>query len=177
MWWALFVFLACFAKNEYLYSYPISGPVEAFVVGTPHKKADWETRPDIRVCADTGVDAFRMNRAVSFWEKLGYKFGSVIIDNSTTCMKAYYGEILVTLPDSSFKTSQIAATRIYSRINTDKIVKAKIFIMPKDARKSRVLEHELGHALGWSHFNKKFHIMHSNWMLGGVDTRGLENSG
>tara|TARA_Y100000592_G_scaffold100924_1_gene183755 strand:- start:2379 stop:2912 length:534 start_codon:yes stop_codon:yes gene_type:complete len=175
MWWALFVLLSCFVKSEYLYSYPVNGPVEVFVIGSPHKKADWKMKPDVRVCADTRVSAFRINHAISYWKKLGYDFGSIKIDNSPTCMRVYLGEILITLPDSSLKNSQIAATRIYSRTKTNEIIKAKIFIMPKDSRKSRVLEHEIGHALGWSHYNKKFHIMHSNWMLGGVDAYGLEN--
>ena len=44
--------------------------------------------------------------------------------------------------------SAVTTYRASVRTEADKIVKAKIFIMPKDARKSRVLEHELGHALG-----------------------------
>lgn len=176
MWWALFVLLSCFGKSEYLYYYPVNEYAEAFVIGNPQKKADWNMKPDIRICAETKVSAFRMNHAISYWQKLGYEFGSIKIDNSPTCMRVYYGEILITLPDSTLKNSQIAATRTYSKIKTNEIIKAKIFIMPKDSKKARVLEHELGHALGWSHYNKKFHIMHSNWMLGGLDSTGLEKT-
>ena len=45
-----------------------------------------------------------------------------------------------------------------------------------NAKKSRVLEHEIGHALGWSHYDQKFHIMHSNWMLGGMNSKGLRKN-
>ena len=37
-----------------------------------------------------------------------------------------------------------------------------------------VLEHELGHALGYLHFNKINHVMNSKWTQGGWDTDGLE---
>ncbi|MBC8409287.1 MAG: matrixin family metalloprotease, partial [Rhodobacteraceae bacterium] len=34
-----------------------------------------------------------------------------------------------------------------------------ISIHPFTANKKLVLEHELGHALGWRHYNQKMHIM------------------
>ena len=175
MWWALLALLSCFTVTEHSYYYGINGRADAFVVGKPQKKAKWQYTPDIRICRDTGVSMFRMNHAISFWQKLGYKFGAITMDNSISCMNAKYGEILVTLPDSGFNNNQIASTRLYSSVKTGDVVKAKIFIMPKDAKRTRVLEHELGHALGWSHYNKKFHIMHSSWILGGTDASGLRN--
>ncbi len=176
MWWAFLAFLSCIAAHDHAYGYNINAPIQTFVIGQPHKNANWQHPPDIRICSDTGVTAFRINHAISFWKKLGYNFGSVSIDNSANCMRVYFGEILITLPDGSFDNSKIASTRVYSKTNTDEIVKVKIFIMPKDSRKARVLEHEIGHALGWTHYNKKFHIMHSNWIMGGLDTFGLRNS-
>jgi predicted Zn-dependent protease len=118
-----------------------------------------------------------MTHAVSYWKRLGYKFGPVIVDTSPSCMNAYRGEILITLPEAGFDSSQMASTRVSRRPTNNTIVKAKIFIMPRNARKSRVLEHELGHALGWTHYNQKFHMMHPNWFLGGYDSRGLRNDG
>lgn len=165
--------LSCVTATSHSYNHFIEKPMEAFVVGKPHRKASWAIEPDIRVCYDTGVSAIRISHAISFWKKLGYKFGSIRMDASPTCMKAYFGEILITLPESGFNNSQIASTRVYSKLKTDEIVKAKIFIMPKDSRRVRVLEHEIGHALGWSHYNKKFHIMHSAWIYGGYDASGL----
>ena len=101
----------------------------------------------------------------------------MIIDPSPLCMNAHRGEILITLPEVGFESSQIASTRVSRRIADNVIIKAKIFIMPRNARKTRVLEHEIGHALGWSHYNQKFHIMHENWMKGGYDSKGLRNDG
>tara|TARA_E500000331_G_scaffold342118_1_gene375356 strand:+ start:886 stop:1239 length:354 start_codon:yes stop_codon:yes gene_type:complete len=117
-----------------------------------------------------------MNHALQYWKILGYKFDYISIDTSPLCMNARAGEILVTLPEAGFGGGQMASTRLYTHIESNNIVKAKIFIMPKNAKKSRVLEHEIGHALGWSHYDQKFHIMHSNWMLGGMDSKGLRKN-
>jgi hypothetical protein len=176
MWWALFTLLSCVTGEDYAYSNePENRYIQSFVIGQPRQKSEWSTEPSIRICRDTEVSAYRINHAISYWEKLGYKFGSVTFDSSPTCMNSYYGEILITLPESGFSSTQMAATRVSTRISDGVIIKAKIFIMPRNAKRVRVLEHEIGHALGWSHYNQKFHIMHENWMLGGYDSKGLRN--
>jgi len=177
MKWALCFLLSCIVEHDYSYeSYYVNQYVETFVVGKPHQKASWATPPRIRICTDTEVSAFRMSHALQYWKVLGYKFEYISIDVSPLCMNARVGEILVTLPEAGFGGGQMASTRLYTHIESNNIVKAKIFIMPNNAKKSRVLEHEIGHALGWSHYDQKFHIMHSNWMLGGMNSKGLRKN-
>jgi len=148
-------------------------PVEVFALGKPEKKARWQTPPNIRVCAETLVSLSRTFRALEYWERLGYKFGVVRKDNLSTCMNPRRGEIAITLPEAGFSNSHLGATRLYTDIKTGDIVKAKIFILPKHARKERVLEHEIGHALGWSHYRQRYHMMHPTWLHGGFDSYGL----
>ena len=116
----------------------------------------------------------RAIRAVRFWESLGYNFGGATTDSDPSCMSPRYGEIIITLPESGFADKHLAATRIYTHNKTGAIVKASIFILPVYARKERVLEHEIGHALGWSHYNQKYHIMHPSWEYGGYEKYGLK---
>lgn len=176
MVWLLFFALSCVIHHDYLHEdYLIDKKLETFVIGSPVRKSTWLTEPDVRICSSTEVSAFRTRQAVRFWERLGYRFGSIFVDDKPDCMNARFGEILITLPEGSFAGTHMASTKIYTRIDNNKIVKAKIFIMPKYSRKERVLEHEIGHALGWSHYNQKFHIMHPNWFLGGFDTKGLRD--
>lgn len=146
---------------------------EVFVIGNPVKKANWEKPPNVRVCATTEVSISRLNRALNYWERLGYDFGIVRKDHLSTCMNPRVGEIIVTLPEAGFSSSHIASTRITTSNKTGNIIKAKIFILPKSAKKDRVIEHEIGHALGWSHYRQRYHMMHPSWQFGGFDSFGL----
>jgi predicted Zn-dependent protease len=148
-------------------------PANAFVIGKPTKKADWETVPKVRVCASTQLIMSRVDTAVKYWEKLGYEFKYTYKDFVIDCMEPRYGEIIITLPEGNFSAHHMAATRLYTSTRSGKIVMAKIFILPKNGRKERVLEHEIGHALGWSHYSQKTHIMHPDWQYGGYDSKGL----
>ena len=117
----------------------------------------------------------RVDAAVRYWERLGYEFKYAYKDFIIDCMNPRYGEIIITLPEGNFSAHHMASTRIYTSNSTGKIVMAKIFILPVNGRKERVLEHEIGHALGWNHYNQKMHIMHSNWREGGHNSKGLRN--
>jgi hypothetical protein len=160
------------------YEYPMlrvsaPGVADTFVIGKPQQKAEWEIEPTIRLCASTEILSSRLKKAISYWESAGYSFGEVTKDPFSTCMNARFGEIIITLPESGFSDMHMASTRIYTDNRTGAIVKAKICILPKNGRKDRVLEHEIGHALGWSHYPQRLHIMHPNWYLGGYDTTGI----
>ena len=115
----------------------------------------------------------RVYNAVEYWSRLGYEFGIVKKDNFSMCMNPKMGEIIITLPESGFANSNMASTRLYTDTTTGAIVKAKIFVLPKYARKDRVLEHEFGHALGWLHYRQRYHIMHPIWYYGGFDSYGI----
>tara|TARA_R110000782_G_scaffold259734_1_gene350456 strand:+ start:113 stop:646 length:534 start_codon:yes stop_codon:yes gene_type:complete len=177
MKWALCFLLSCVVEHNFSYeNFYVNQNLEAFMVGKPRKKADWAEPPRVRICADTEVSIFRMEHALQYWKILGYNFGNIRIDSSPLCMNIRDGEILVTLPEAGFGGGQMASTRLYTHIRNKNIIKAKIFIMPKNARKNRVLEHEIGHAIGWRHYDQKFHIMNSNWMLGGHNSYGLHKN-
>ena len=146
---------------------------ELKALGKPEQRYKWNMKPTVRVCQDSGVSLGQASRAVSYWERLGYEFDGIYAGFRPTCMNPKYGEILITIPDGGFDNSHMAATRLYTDRKTSEIVKAKIFILPKNAAKSRVLEHEIGHALGWQHYRQRYHIMHPMWTLGGYDSMGV----
>ena len=138
---------------------------EVFVIGKPKQKAKWQTTPSIRVCTDTQVSEHRIKYAIRYWQNYGYEFDGITMDDSPNCKNPNYGEILITLPETGFSDSHMASTRLLTHRERGDIIKVKIHILPKYANKKRVLEHELGHALGWAHYPLKLHIMHPTWQL------------
>jgi hypothetical protein len=152
---------------------PAAPPTQAVALGKPQQSAAWTAHPKIRVCGSTGISYSRINQAARYWEKAGYIFETVRKDPLSSCMNAHHGEIIITIPETGFANQHMASTRIYTDTQTGDIVRAKIQILPKHARKERVIEHEIGHALGWRHYRQKFHIMHPNWHLGGYDRTGI----
>jgi hypothetical protein len=157
------------------YWLPVSAPqyLESKALGKPKQTYEWELIPKIRVCTDSGVSISRTKQALSYWEKHGYEFGAIYGDPFSMCMTPKHGEILITIPDGTFDTNHMASTRLYTDTQSGKIVRAKIQMLPHNARKDRVLEHEIGHALGWAHYRQRYHIMHPKWRHGGYDSQGI----
>jgi predicted SprT family Zn-dependent metalloprotease len=83
---------------------------------------------------------------------------------------------MIGLVDQNFIEPNLAMTRTLTSNRTRQIVMSKILIKADSATKQRVLEHEFGHALGWRHFNRRYHIMNSEWDRGGWTTTGLRRS-
>jgi hypothetical protein len=164
-----------YADSDIAEPVKVSAPavLDAFVAGKPQRTATWRVPPTIRVCTDSGVSVTRAARATRYWEKLGYTFDGILGDPFSMCMTPKFGEILITIPETGFMDTHMASTRLYSDKKTGEIVKAKIFILPKNGQKDRVLEHEIGHALGWAHYRQRYHIMHPTWALGGWDSYGV----
>lgn len=173
--WLMYCISGVIDSEALIETSPSTGPHPVFVIGDPVQKAQWKMSPSITVCGSTEVPLYRIHRAVRFWESLGYRFGDIRHDHYSMCMTPAYGEILITLPISGFNDSHMASTNIYTTLDDGSIVKAKIHILPVYARKDRVIEHEIGHALGWSHYPKRFHMMHPNWQDGGYERQGLRN--
>jgi len=174
MWRFLLLFLSCLGVQQYAMTNVNEITIlDTFAVGRPMQKAVWKTKPIIKMCDSTGVTIFRTQKAIKYWEMLGYEVGDAYMGYSINCMEPRYGVIIITLPEGNIDDDHMAATKIYTEKITGNIVKAKIFIYPKDATRARVIEHELGHAFGWMHHRQKYHIMHPNWHLGGYDSAGL----
>ena len=171
----LFLLLLGFQTEEVVYSshqftnfYKISSFSQK-----PKQKYKWSIAPRIRLCQNTEISLSRVRRAVSYWERLGYEFGEVYLDRFSYCMHPKENEIAIALPSGGVIGDKMAVTRVYTSKITGEILKSIRYVLPKTGMKERVLEHELGHALGWQHYNHKNHIMHPNWWFGGHSSYGL----
>jgi hypothetical protein len=147
----------------------------------PFIRSYWISPPDIRLCLTSGVSPARLRKALSYWERLGYKFGTVSIERDTsTCFSGgRYGEITILLFNNSVNfdfSSHLAITQVYYHTSLKYIMRAQIYINSYGSKKERTLEHEIGHALGWAHYNRRYHIMNENHNFGGHDSTGLKRS-
>lgn len=142
----------------------------------PFISSYWIRPPVIRVCESSGVTVRRAERAADFWRRLGYTIGDIFMDSGTgVCgSDGLPGEIIILLVSSDIPMEDnIALTRTYYYTSSRQIIRSQIYINTYSAEKERVLEHEIGHALGWMHYNRSYHIMHRDYKRGGHNTSGL----
>ncbi len=69
--------------------------------------------------------------------------------------------------------SSLAQTHFYVNNDTNEIEWAIIYLRAE--LRETVLEHEIGHALGFLHYNVVNHLMTQKWTMGGWDKEGLAN--
>ena len=151
---------------------------EDVISRSPKAYYRWKEIPEVRVCKSAPVSRSRVEKALRFWRNLGYEFdGPFFDDESAWCIgERDIGVITIDIIGQDFKEPNMAMTRVYHDTRYAKIVGAQIQIKKSQAGKDRVLEHEIGHALGWKHHPRRFHIMHPDWKEGGWDTKGLRKS-
>ncbi len=145
----------------------------------PPKVAKWGLTPTVIVCEYAPVKKSEVDKAVKFWKHLGYRFYNTQYkhDPMSKCLsenpKGYIIIHMVTMGVRMDETA-LAQTHFYVDNATNQIDYAVIYLRP-DVRET-VLEHELGHALGFLHYNKINHLMNEKWMMGGWDTEGLRKA-
>ena len=74
----------------------------------------------------------------------------------------------------AFDNNEVPVGGILVDKNTNEILWS-IIELKSDMVGERVLEHELGHAIGWMHTRAIGHIMNESLARGGWDSTGLEN--
>ena len=135
----------------------------------------WAMNPVVKVCKVLTISNSRVEKALDYWRKLGYSFEEVIYDDeSISCAGTpSFGEIIITIPDQGFDYDKIAITRRTINRDLDIMIHAQIFLQEKEVTKERVLEHEIGHAFGWNHTSRRYHLMNEVWEQGGHDSTGI----
>lgn len=136
----------------------------------------WTMKPSVIIC-DDAVRLSRAQQAVRFWERLGYEFETVAINNDPECHQEEIGTIKIMLPDNSMNMgNNLAVTNTFRILSTNENIRANIMINSFASSKPLVLEHELGHALGWYHINKYGHLMNPQYERLGHNTLGIKYS-
>ena len=134
-----------------------------FRVGWEENKfilAQWDDDPMIVVCPDSQITPYRVGLAVDWWGIRGYDFAYIHWDNDNQiCSKGTFvpGMIFIRaegklLPDTYAMTTRLALA--------GKMKSASITLPNEHKYMPRLLEHELGHSLGFTHVEQQGHMMH-----------------
>lgn len=121
--------------------------------------AQWKQDPFIVICPSSKVDAYRVSLAVQWWENKGYSIAGYHFDeDAVVCSQGRFVEGIIFIRDKRHIEPEIYAET--SRFSVAFEVKsAEINLPNKNRFLSNLLEHELGHALGFSHVEAEGHIM------------------
>jgi len=176
----IFVF-TCFLASFFAPSVVASDYVSNFTYfpvaeGKPPKVADWHLTPRIIVCDYAPISKTQLKSAVKFWEKLGHKFftSQYKHDPLGKCNQpSPIGYILIHLVRQGLKIGEKSLAETHFFIdNEKKEIEWAVIYLRNDVR-STVLEHEIGHSLGYLHYNGINHLMNEKWTMGGWETKGL----
>lgn len=135
----------------------------------------WTTPPDILIC-DSITTEVKIANALRFWQKIGYSFGTISTGDILTCLNVEYGKIKIMLPTNIDMKDNLATTQIFRNSLTAENLYAVISIYPHTVNNRLVLEHEIGHALGWQHSNQRGHIMHPEYTSLGHNSQHIRYS-
>ena len=142
----------------------------------PNRTLVWKYTPSIIICDHSPADEVSVKNAIKWWVELGYTFYGPYISGhyKQKCFESSpNGVILITLVSgTNYSHENVATTTIYSDKNTNEILWARIELKEGQV-KERVLEHEIGHALGWMHSKRRGHIMNRRLPDGGWSAEGL----
>tara|TARA_Y100000310_G_C20538652_1_gene742134 strand:+ start:289 stop:894 length:606 start_codon:yes stop_codon:yes gene_type:complete len=149
------------------------------VVRTPMKIGNWKYTPTVIVCENVPITRKEIAAAVDYWKKLGYRFYKTQYkeDPLNQCNERYpEGYIVFRLVTAEvladLERPALAATTFFVEDGTNHILYAKVYIIEDPIE--RVLEHEIGHALGYMHSEELGHLMHIKQAKGGWNSRGLK---
>ena len=188
MFWIFLAILACVQPDTARYpaqieTFTFEDDHEYVLISStkrlPYKKGEWINTPTVFVCRNAPINRTRIYQAIRFWERLGYEINGPYMNSELpACLGSEdfsWGNIVIDLRGQDFPEDKIAVTKSFRKTKDNTIVGAVIELQGNAATQERTIEHEIGHALGWQHYNRKYHIMHSVHQQGGWDVYGLRS--
>ena len=138
----------------------------------------WSSSPDIIICTELMMDKAIVVRALSHWEQLGHRFRevSMTLCDSNELYDGWLGAIYFVNPEQNYDFRKLSNSIIsygVKKSGETNIVGSAIMLTYYSRRDIRILIHELGHALGYSHYNIPGHLMNPVLQQIGQSTTGL----
>ena len=128
----------------------------------------WVNPPAVVDCTHGALELIRLNESVDFWRKKGFEFSFIEEDPPTEVCNSdhIYGFIII--KNDTLEWPTIGKTESAKDANRQ-IKSVLIRLNVGSANSPKLLEHELGHALGYQHKNKLGHIMHEFYDYSGYE--------
>jgi len=144
---------------------------------SPRLETFWaEEMPSFVFCKSSGISSHRAFQGISYWRRLGYPIENVrYIEDGPEChFEPPVGTVVIRMIDNTIAIGDhLAVTKVFYYTETKKILRANIYLISAYANRARLIEHEIGHALGWRHYNRRLHIMNSEYDSTGHDSHGV----
>ena len=136
--------------------------IKMFYESSTFKPYAWQVAPDILNCYGDEFSELQMKRAMEYWAIRGYKTGEYIHDPpAELCEREWITGAITLRKSKGLPASTLASTRRYS---TFMLMKGSVIrYKPGSFNLDLLNEHELGHALGFTHLEIENHIMHPRY--------------
>jgi len=137
------------------------------VEGSKFILAEWEKPPVVVVCEDSQITPYRVAKAIEWWGIRGYDIEYYHFDNSGVLCNAglFTTGIIFIRGEGTIDKGLYAVT---TRLAFSGEMRSASILLPNQHKyMSRLLEHELGHALGLTHVEVLGHMMHPIHEQGG----------
>lgn len=130
--------------------------------------ASWKTPPILVDCTHGSLKAMRVQTAVDFWREYDHHLAFIELNPSSfVCSQdQIHGFIVIKNADLGWPV--MGETTRYGDI-AGRISSAVIELQIGSANMPKLLEHELGHAFGYTHVDELGHIMHPDLDLTGYN--------
>ena len=133
-------------------------------------QASWVKDPLIASCHKK-IDV-QVAASVQFWNALGYELMFVDSERAKQiCQQENFGSLVPVRIDDTIDAKRAAETTTQTIGNV--IILANVRIHSDFQDNQLVINHEIGHVLGFNHVNKAGHLMHKSSTFQGNDITGL----
>ena len=129
--------------------------------------AEWPQEPIVVVCPDSSLTPYRVGLAIEWWKDREFKISHFHFDQTNTiCSTGRFIEGVIFIRSQGDIEPEFYATTARFTVGS-RLLAADIHLPNKNKNMPRLLEHELGHALGLGHVEVLGHMMNPIHSHGG----------